>query len=88
MLRETHLEFVKNRVTSNNTSFFETIKKRRITLREKKKKIPTVIPVLKEDRQALGLFVSKYTDKKSVFHYPLATYHLTIADPSGTYQSR
>ena len=38
----------------------------------------------KEDRQTLGLFVSKCTDKKATFHYPLTTYPLAIAGPSGT----
>ena len=32
-----HLEFVKNRVTSHNISFFETVKKSGITYKEEKK---------------------------------------------------
>ena len=79
-----HLEFAKNRLTSHNTSFFETIKKSSITYKEEKKKTPKAIPILK-DRQALGLFVSKCTDKKAAFHYPLTSYHLAIADPSGKF---
>ena len=43
------------------------------------------ISLLKEDRQALGLFVSKCMDKETAFHYPLTTYPLTVADPSGTF---
>ena len=54
-----HLEFVKNRVTSHNTNFFETIKKSGITYKEEKKKTPKAISVLEEDRQALELFVFK-----------------------------
>ena len=41
------------------------------------------ISVLKEDRQALGLFVAKCNDEKNAFTYPLKTYPLSIADPSG-----
>ena len=78
-----HLEFVKNWVTSHNTGFFETIKKSGITYKEEKKKTPKAISVLKEDRQALWLFISKCTDKKAVFHYPLTSYTLAIVDPSG-----
>ena len=59
-----HLEFVKNRVTSHNTSFCET-KKSGITYKKEKKKTPKKIPVPKEDLQDLGLFVSKCTDKKT-----------------------
>ena len=61
---EIHLAFVKNRVTSHNTSFCET-KKSTITYKKEKKKTPKTFPVLKEDLQDLGLFVSKCTDKKT-----------------------
>ena len=80
-----HLEFVKNRVTSHNTSFFETIKKSSITYKGKKRKTPKAKSVLKEDRQPLGLFVSKCTDKKAAFDYPLTSYPLVVADPSGKF---
>ena len=76
-------EFVKNGVTSRNESFFERIKQSGIVYREDKRKTPKAISVLKEDRQALGLFVAKYTDKKNAFTYPLTTYPLSIADPRG-----
>ena len=78
-----HLEFVKNCVTSHNMISFETIKDTGITYKEEKKKTSEVISVLEEDRQALGLFVSKCTYKKAASHYPLTSYPLTIADPSG-----
>ena len=51
-----HLEFVKNRVISHNTSFFETIKKSVITYISQKKKTPKTISVIKQDLQVLGLF--------------------------------
>ena len=35
------------------------------------------LSILKEDRQALGLFVAKYADKKEAFSYPLTTYPLS-----------
>ena len=48
---------------------------------EKKKTIKSVA-VLKEDRHALRFFVSKCTDKKASFHYPLTSHPLAIADLS------
>ena len=78
-----HLKIVKNRVTSHNTRFFETIKKSGITYKEEKKKTPKAISVLKENWQALGLFAFKCTDNKAAFHYPLELYSFAIADLSG-----
>ena len=40
---------------------------------KKKKKTPMPISEMKENLQALELFVSKYTDKNASFHY-LLTY--------------
>ena len=39
---------------------------------------------MKEDRQALGLFVAKYPDKKEAFSYPLTTYPLALSTAQGT----
>ena len=78
-----HLEFVKNRVTSQNASFFETIKRSGITYKEDKRKTQKAVSLLKEDRQAPALFVSECTNKKAAFHYPQTLYPLAIADPSG-----
>ena len=50
---------------------------------EKKKK-PREISILKEDRQALVLFVAKYPDKKEAFSYPLATYPSALSAAQGT----
>ena len=77
-----HLQFVKNRVIYHNTSFFEIIKKSGINYKDEKKKTIKSISVLKEDRHALRFFVSKCTDKKASFHYPLTSYPLAIADLS------
>ena len=55
-----------------------------ITYKQEKKKIPEAIPMLKEDHQALGLFVSKCTNKNAAFHYPLTMYFLAIAVPWNT----
>ena len=63
--KKLYLEFVKNPVTYHNTSSFQTIKKSGITHKEEKKKTTKVISVLKEDLQALGLFVAKCTGKKA-----------------------
>ena len=76
------MQKVKNRVTSHNTSFFETIKSV-ITYKEEKKKTLKTISVPKEVSQALALFVCKCTDKKTAFHYPLTSYSLAIPDLSG-----
>ena len=78
--KKLHLELVKNQVTSHNTSF---LYKSDITYKEVKKKTSKAISALKEDRQALGLLVSKYADKKAAFHYPLTLHSLGIADPNG-----
>ena len=78
-----HLQFVKNWVISHNTSFFETIKKSGINYKDEKKKTTKSISVLKEDCHALRFFVSKCTDKKASFHYPLTSFPIAIADPSG-----
>ena len=78
-----HLEFDKNQTTSHNTNFFETIEESGATYKEEKKKTAKAILVLKEDRQALELFVSRCTDKKAPFHCPLSSYPLVITDPNG-----
>ena len=39
---------------------------------------------MKEDRQALGLFVAKYPDKKEAFSYPLTTYPLALSTAQET----
>ena len=78
-----HVEFVKNWVTSHNTGFFKTIKKSGLTYTEEEKKTPKAIQVLMENFQALGLCVSKRTDKKAAFHYHLTSYPLAIVDSSG-----
>ena len=77
-------EFVTDRVLSRKTSFYLPIKRSGVIYQEEKKKAPKAVSVMKEDRQALGLFVSKCTDKKAAFHYPLTTYPLAIANPEGT----
>ena len=47
--RRLHLEFIKNRDSFHNSSFFETIKKSGIIYKEEKKKTPKAILVLNED---------------------------------------
>ena len=59
------------------------MKKGGIPYNEKKKKTPMAISGLKKNLQALGLFVSKCTDKNASFHYLLTMYPLTTAYPSG-----
>ena len=71
-----HLEFIKNRVTFHNTTFFETNKKSGITYKEEEKKTTKTMSLLKKDRQTLEFFLSKYTD------YPFTSYPLAIVDSS------
>ena len=39
---------------------------------------------MKKDWQALGLFVTKYPDKKEAYSYPLTTYPLALSTAQGT----
>ena len=49
----------------------------------KKKKQRKVIFVLKEDRQAVELFVKKYPEKHEAFKYPSTTFPLATSTPEG-----
>ena len=44
----------------------------------KQKKAPNVVQVLKEDKQALGLMVSKSVNISEAFNYPIMTVPLAI----------
>ena len=65
--------------------FYEPVKRSDIQIVIEKKKKPREISVLEEDQQALGLFVSKYPDKKKVFGYPLTVYPLAFSIAQGTF---
>ena len=79
---ELHLEFVKNRVPYHNTSFFETIIKWYNLQRGEKEDTKGNFSADGGSSSSRIVF-SKFTDKKDEFHYPLTSYPLAIADPSG-----
>ena len=60
-------EFKEKQLASREKGFYEPIKRGGIRITIEKKKKPREISILKEDRQALGLFVAKYPDKKRSF---------------------
>ena len=64
-------EFIEKRLASFEEGFYEPIKRSDIQITIEKKEKTREISILKEDRQALGLFVAKYPDKKEAFSYPL-----------------
>ena len=74
----------KKQLASREKGSYEPIKRSGIQITIEKKKRPSEISVLKEDRQALGLFVAKYPDKKEAFSNPLATYPLAFSTIQGT----
>ena len=60
-------EFKEKQLASREKGFYEPIKRGGIRITIEKQKKPREISILKEDRQALGLFVAKYPDKKRSF---------------------
>ena len=77
-------QFIEKRLTSRKKGFYEPIKRSGIQITIEKRKKPREISILKEDRQALGLFVAKYPDKKEAFSYPLTTYPLAFSAAQAT----
>ena len=77
-------EFIEKRLASREKGFYEPIKRSGIQITIEKKKKPREISILKEDRQALGLFVAKYSGKKEAFSYSLTNYPLALSTVRGT----
>ena len=67
--RECMKQFINKQLTSRVKGFHETIKRSGIQITIKKRKKARDTSVLKEDWQALGLFVAKYPDEKEAFSY-------------------
>ena len=81
---EMHRKFYSDRLLSPEIDYFQPIKRSNIkTGLEKKKKTTKALSVLKEDRQALGLIVSKCQNKREAFCHCLTKYPLAIATPDG-----
>ena len=77
-------EFMKNRLVDGKESFFSPIKKLKLqTGIEKPKKTPKAVSILKEDRQAFGLLVSKAASIEEAFAFPITTIPLSLTTPDG-----
>ena len=54
---------------------------------KKKKNIPKAVTIIKEDRQAFGLLLSKEMDLSEAFQYPITSVSLSIATPDSQLRS-
>ena len=77
-------EFIEKQLASREKGFYEPIKRSGIQTTIEKKEKPREVSILKEDRQALGLFVAKYPGKKEAFSYSLTNYRLALSTVRGT----
>ena len=77
-------EFIEKRLTSREKGFYEPIKWSGIQVTIEKKKQERYL-FWKKDRQALGLLVANYPDKKEAFNYPL---NVTLCKPRTKYLFR
>ena len=83
-------EFVKERLVEGNLSIFDTITKVKLDIgKDSMKLVSKTISILKEDRQAFGLLITKSVDIKDAFiNYPITSLPLSIATPnSGLFQA-
>ena len=72
--------FTKECLVIGSKGYFEPIARNKVcTGIEKKKKAPKAVQILKEDRQAFGLMVSKSVNMEEAFNYPITTVPLAIA---------
>ena len=79
------LQFIDDRLITGNVDFFAPIKKTKLkTGLEKVKRTPSAIAVVKEDRQAFGLLVSKAGSLQEAFTHPITTVPLSIATADST----
>lgn len=80
-----HKEFVDTRLQASGeerVNLFDKIINLKIkTANEKLKKSPNVITILRENRQAFGVLVSKATTPEEAHSYPLTTVPLSLATP-------
>ena len=75
-----YLAFIKERLVDGTRYFFDPIKKNQLKLGiKKKRKVPKAVEILKEDKQAFGLMVSKSVSMDEAFKYHITTVPLAIA---------
>ncbi len=75
-----YLKFVQDRLISGEKSFFDPIPRNRLSTGIKKKqKAKASIGILKEDKQAFGLMVSKSVSMEEAFNFPITSVPLSIA---------
>ena len=78
------LSFVDERLIKGTKSFFAPIKKVKLNTGIIRVKKPIkAISVLKEDRQAIGLIISKSVSLKEAFSFPITAVPLSISTPEG-----
>ena len=78
-------EFVTQRLVTGVKSFFDPIKRNKLRTGLTKEKIQNKqISVLKEDRQAFGILISKTATLDEAFQYPLTTVPLSIAETNSS----
>ncbi len=79
------LRFIDDRLITGSVDFFTPIKKTKLkTGLEKVKRTPAAVTVVKEDRQAFGLLVSKAGSLEEAFTHPITTVPLLIATADST----
>ncbi len=77
--RSVVFEFVQDRLISGEKSFFDPIPRKRLSTGIKKKqKTKASIEILKEDKQAFGLMVSKSVSMEEAFNFPITSVPLSI----------
>ena len=71
-------------VGANRVSFFAPIPNPKIeTGLKKPKKMPAAVNVMKEEKQAFGLLIGKFSSTEEALAYPLTSIPLSLATPDG-----
>ena len=74
------LDFVESRLIRGNKDFFVAIPKTKLSTGViKKKTTPKALTLMKEDRQAFGLIISKAVSINEAFMYPITSVPLALA---------
>ena len=86
---ERYQKFIQERLVTGNISFYSPIKKNNIrTGRELQKKTSKKVDILKVERQAFGVIISKCKSLDDAFSFPITSLPLSVGNPNGTlYQS-
>ena len=71
-------EFISVRLSTRQKSFFDPIKKVKLNYGVEKPKVtPSAVNILKEDRQAFGIIISKAYRLEETFSYPITSVTLS-----------